>query len=40
MVRKTIKYKLDSSSKLQFVFLSPEDTQKRFFGKLSVLSKI
>ena len=36
---KTIKYKLDSSSKMQFVFCYPKDIQI-FFGKLSILSKI
>ena len=30
LISKTIKYKLDSSSKMQFVFSYPEDIQKNF----------
>ena len=40
MVRKTIKYKLDSSSKLQFVFLSPEDIQKVFWKTISFVKNL
>ena len=39
LISKTIKYKLDSSSKMQFAFFYPKDIQKRS-GKLSILSKI
>ena len=41
LMGKIIKYKLDSSSRMQFAFLYPKDIKKkRKFGKLSILSKI
>ena len=39
LIWKAIKYKLDSSSNMQFAFFYPTDIQKNF-GKLSDLSKI
>ena len=39
LISKTIKYKLDGSSKMQIVFFYPKDIQN-FFWKLSVLLKI
>ena len=39
LINKTIKYKLDSSSKMQFDSFNPKDIQK-IFGKLSILPKI
>ena len=40
LISKTIKYKLDSSLKTQFVFFYYKDIQNFFFGKLSILPKI
>ena len=39
LISKTIKYKLDSSPKMQFAFYDPNDIQE-LFGNLSILSKI
>ena len=40
LISKTVKYKLDSSSKMQFAFFFIAKTIQKFFGKLSSWSKI
>ena len=40
LISKTIKYKLDSSSKMQFAFLYPKDIQKNFWKTIDFVENL